>query len=107
MAVKDYYETLGVRRDVSEEEIKKAYRRLARQYHPDLHPGDKDMEARFKEINEAYSVLSDPKKRADYDLTGRVTFEPGSGWPPGGFTGFEEFGFGPMGGFEDVFSEGF
>jgi len=106
MPPKDYYEILGVRKDASDEELKKAYRRLARQYHPDLHPGDKEMEAKFKEINEAYHVLIDPKKRADYDLTGRVTFEPGmgapTGWPPGGF-GPE--GFGPMGGFEDIFSE--
>ncbi|GMR04925.1 MAG: J domain-containing protein [Thermodesulfobacteriota bacterium] len=108
MAKKDYYEILGVSRDAPEDEIKKAYRRLARKYHPDLHPGDKGMEKKFKEINEAYSVLSDPKKRSDYDLTGRVTFEPGmgGGWPPGGVD-FENIGFGRVGGFEDIFSEVF
>lgn len=109
MAEKDYYQILGVKRDASEEEIKKAYRRLARQYHPDLHPGDKEVEKKFKEINEAYAVLSDPKKRAEYDMRGRVTFEPGMGgpsgpWPPGGI-GFEGFGFGGPEGFEDIFSE--
>ncbi|MFQ5441125.1 MAG: DnaJ C-terminal domain-containing protein [Thermodesulfobacteriota bacterium] len=110
MAKKDYYEILGVSRDASDDDIKKAYRTLARKYHPDLHPGDKQMEAKFKEINEAYHVLSDSKKRADYDLTGRVTFEPGmgGGWPPGA-GGFDigDMGFGRMGGFEDLFSEVF
>jgi len=120
MAAKDYYEILGVSRDASAEEIKKAYRGLARKYHPDLHPGDKEMEKKFKEINEAYSVLGDPKKREDYDLTGRVSFGeggPGAGpWPPGGFGGFGgpgggggPGGFGGFGGapggFEDIFGE--
>ncbi len=119
MAAKDYYEILGVSRGASADEIKKAYRSLARKYHPDLHPGDKDMERRFKEINEAYSVLGDPKKKEDYDLTGRVSFGeggPGAGpWPPGGFGGFGGGegggGFGGFGGpgapggFEDIFGE--
>ncbi len=110
MANKDYYEILGVQRDAADEELKKAYRTLARKYHPDLHPGDKGMEARFKDINEAYGVLSDPKKRADYDLTGRMPFGPGMrGQYPGGGGGggSEDFGFGRMGGFEDIFSEVF
>ncbi|MFQ5736121.1 MAG: DnaJ C-terminal domain-containing protein [Thermodesulfobacteriota bacterium] len=112
MAKKDYYEILGVSKKASEEEIKKAYRTLARKYHPDLHPDNKaEMEAKFKEINEAYHVLSDPKRRSDYDLTGAV-FEPGmGGYPPGGYgppggVHFEDFGFGG-GGFEDIFSEVF
>lgn len=116
MAKKDYYETLGVGRDASDEEIKKAYRKLAREYHPDLHPNDKEAEAKFKEINEAYHVLHDPEKRKQYDMTGRVGFEgapeggyyPGGG--PGGPGGFgpEDVGFGGFGGpggFEDIFSE--
>lgn len=108
MAAKDYYNILGVPKDAKEEDIKKAYRRLAREYHPDLHPNNKEMEAKFKEINEAYSVLGDPKKRADYDLTGRIPYGRGGPeqYPPGGFN-FEEFGFGGMGGFEDIFSEVF
>jgi len=70
MAGKDYYGTLGVRRDASEQDIKQAYRRLARKLHPDLNPGDKAAEARFKEINEAYEVLSDKEKRTKYDRYG-------------------------------------
>ncbi len=70
MAGKDYYGTLGINRDASEREIKQAYRRLARKYHPDVNPGDKSTETRFKEINEAYEVLSDKEKRQKYDLYG-------------------------------------
>lgn len=79
-AVKDYYETLGVSRDAPAEEIKKAFRKLARKYHPDLNPGDKNAEQRFKEINEAYTVLSDQKKREEYDRFGRSPFEAGGAW---------------------------
>ncbi len=79
---RDYYETLGVPRDASEEDIKKAYRKLARQYHPDRNPGDKQAEARFKEIQDAYDVLSDKAKRAQYDRFGFVG--PGGGFPGGG-----------------------
>jgi curved DNA-binding protein len=70
MEYKDYYETLGVSRGTDEKEIKRAFRRLARQYHPDVNPGDSGAEERFKEINEAYEVLSDPEKRAKYDQLG-------------------------------------
>jgi DnaJ-class molecular chaperone len=70
MAGKDYYAILGIKRDASEKEIKRAYRKLARQYHPDVNPGDKVAEAKFKEINEAYEVLSDPEKRKKYDQYG-------------------------------------
>jgi DnaJ-class molecular chaperone len=79
----DYYETLGVKRDASEEDIKKAYRKLARQYHPDRNPGDKQAEVKFKEVQQAYDVLSDKKKRAQYDQFG--TAEPQAGF--GGFGG--------------------
>jgi DnaJ-class molecular chaperone len=78
---RDYYETLGVKRDASEEEIKKAYRKLARQYHPDRNPGDKQAEGKFKEVQEAYDVISDKTKRANYDRFG--TAEPGAGFGGG------------------------
>ena len=70
MAKKDYYEVLGVKRNASEQEIKQEYRRLARQYHPDVNPGDKSSEAKFKEINEAYEVLSSKESRKKYDKYG-------------------------------------
>src|SRR5262250_3542903 len=73
MAKKDYYEILGVKRDAKPEEIKKAYRRLARKYHPDVNPGDKSAEERFKLTTEAHDVLSDPKKRAVYDRFGQYS----------------------------------
>ena len=74
MEYKDYYKILGVSRNASAEEIKGAYRKLAMQYHPDRNPGDKQAEERFKEMNEAYQVLSDPQKRARYDQLGEVLF---------------------------------
>ena len=79
---RDFYETLGVARDASEADIKKAYRKLARQYHPDRNPGDKQAEARFKEVQSAYDVLSDKTKREQYDRFG-TTGGPG-GFPGGG-----------------------
>jgi molecular chaperone DnaJ len=87
----DYYKTLGVDKRASAEEIKKAYRKLARQYHPDRNPGDKDSEARFKEISQAHDVLGDPEKRKQYD-SGTGPFTTGAG-PGGGFGGFGNFDF--------------
>ena len=69
---RDYYEVLGVKKDASEDEIKSAYRKLAKQYHPDLHPDDAQAEAKFKEVNEAYETLSDSQKRAQYDQFGHA-----------------------------------
>ena len=80
---RDYYEVMGVPKNASEEEIKKAYRKLAKQYHPDLHPGDKAAEAKFKEINEAYEVLSDKEKKARYDQFGHAGVDPNFGGAPG------------------------
>lgn len=120
MPKKDYYKLLGVSKDASAEDIKKAFKKLARKYHPDLHPDDKAMEARFKEINEANSVLIDPKKRADYDYAQNVGFDPsygpygGGGRGPGGPMGGRGGMGGPFGGsggggggLEDLFSNFF
>jgi molecular chaperone DnaJ len=101
MAKQDYYELLGVNRGASADEIKRAYRKLAMQHHPDRNPGDKAAEAKFKEINEAYDVLKDDQKRAAYDRFGHAAFEGGNaGGRPGG-----DFGF--AGGFADIFDEMF
>ncbi len=92
---KDYYEVLGLSKSAGEAEIKKAYRALAKKYHPDMNPGDKEAEARFKEINEAYDILSDPDKKAKYDQFGHAAFDPtagGAGGYSGGFGGFSDFG---------------
>jgi molecular chaperone DnaJ len=87
----DYYKTLGVDKRASADEVKKAYRKLARQYHPDRNPGDQQAEARFKEISQAYDVLGDPEKRKQYD-SGSGPFATGAG-PGGGFGGFGNFDF--------------
>jgi molecular chaperone DnaJ len=109
MAKRDFYDVLGVQRDATEEDLKKAYRRLAMKYHPDRNQGDKEAEARFKELNEAYDVLKDAEKRAAYDRFGHAAFDPaagGGGGPFGGGFGGGPFG-GAGGGFEDIFEEMF
>ncbi len=94
---RDYYEVLGVDRNISDAELKKAYRKLAKQYHPDINPGNKEAEAKFKEINEAYEVLSDPQKRQQYNQFGHA------GMNGAGFEGFSGFDFGV----EDIFESFF
>ncbi|WP_031513245.1 molecular chaperone DnaJ [Desulfofalx alkaliphila] len=96
MSKRDYYEVLGLSRDASADDIKKAYRKLARQYHPDVNPGDKEAEAKFKEAAEAYAVLSDPEKRSKYDRFGHAGAN-GQGFD------FDGFGAGGFGGLDDIF----
>ena len=103
MTKRDFYDTLGVARDADGDSIKKAFRKLAMQYHPDRNPGDKAAEHRFKEINEAYEVLKDQQKRAAYDQFGHAAFEHGMGGRPGAGAGGFEF----TGGFADIFDEMF
>ena len=94
---RDYYEVLGLKKGASDEEIKKAFRKMAMKYHPDRNPDDKEAEEKFKEANEAYSVLSDPDKKSKYDRFGHAGVDPNAGF--GGFGG----GAGGFGGFEDIF----
>ena len=97
---KDYYDVLGVSRDASDAEIKSAFRKLAKKYHPDLNKDDPSAAEKFKECQEAYAVLSDPEKRKQYDQFGHAAFQGG----PGGAGGFSNFDFGDMSDiFEDLF----
>ena len=105
MTKKDYYNIIGVDKSASADEIKRAYRKLARKYHPDVNPDDKGAEAKFKELNEAFEVLGNQQKKAQYDQFGHAAFQQGQGG--GGFQGFRGFGGGGGGGFssfEDIFS---
>ena len=95
---RDYYEVLGLQKGASEDEIKKAFKTMARKYHPDLHPDDKEAAEKFKEVNEAYEVLSDSQKRARYDQFGHAGVDPNYGGGAGAGAG----GFGGFGGFSDV-----
>lgn len=100
---RDYYEVLGVDKNASADDIKKAYRKCAKKYHPDLNPGDKEAETRFKEANEAYEVLSDEQKKARYDKYGHAGVDPNFG--AGGAGGFDFGGFGGFGDLGDIFGD--
>jgi len=104
MAKQDYYATLGVARDASGDDLKKAYRKLAMQFHPDRNPGDKPAEARFKEVNEAYDILKDDQKRSAYDRFGHAAFEQNGGGAGAGMGGFDFSASGDLG---DIFDQMF
>ena len=101
---RDYYEVLGVSKTASDSEIKSAYRKLAKKYHPDMNPGDKEAEAKFKEASEAYAILSDADKRRQYDQFGHAAFDGGAGGGAGGFD-FNGFDMGDI--FGDIFGDFF
>ncbi|MGB4867232.1 MAG: DnaJ domain-containing protein, partial [Hyphomicrobium sp.] len=105
MAKRDYYEVLGVQRNATEQDLKSAYRRLAKDFHPDRNAGDKDAEHKFKEVNEAYEALKDPQKRAAYDQFGHAAFD-GMGGGRGGPGGFgPDFASSMSDIFDDLFGE--
>ncbi|HWQ63759.1 MAG TPA: J domain-containing protein, partial [Methanospirillum sp.] len=106
MAKKDFYEILGVKKDASQDDLKKAFRHLARKYHPDLNQGSSEAEEKFKEVNEAYQILSDPKKKVQYDQVGHADYKPGEytqAKPPSYDDLFRDFGLGDI---FDAFSTG-
>ena len=103
----NYYQTLGIKRDASDKDVKQAFRGLARKYHPDVNPGDKASEAKFKEVNQAYEVLSDPEKRRKYDRFGQ-NWKYADQFPPGGFhSAGATVDFSDLGGFGSIFGEMF
>ena len=102
---RDYYEVLGLQKGASAEEIKKAFRKMAMKYHPDRNPDDKDAEEKFKEVNEAYAVLSDPEKKEKYDKFGHAGVDPNAGF--GGAGGFGDFGGFDFSDIFDMFGGGF
>lgn len=104
---RDYYEVLGVSKSATDEEIKKAYRKLAKQYHPDVNPGNQEAEAKFKEAGEAYAILSDKEKRSQYDQFGHAAFDQTAGGYGGGYGGAGGFGFDVGDIFESFFGGGF
>ena len=102
---RDYYEVLGVSKDADEATLKKAYRQVAKKYHPDVNPGDKEAEAKFKEATEAYTILSDPEKRKQYDQFGHAAYENGVGGADSGIGGYD-FNGADMGDiFGDIFGD--
>ena len=105
MAKRDYYEVLGINRSADKDTIKKAYRKMAKKYHPDSNAGNADAEEKFKEVTEAYNVLSDPEKKKLYDQFGHAAFEEGGGAGYGGFGGFDGADMGDI--FGDIFGDFF
>ena len=102
---RDYYEVLGVEKGATDDEIKKAYRKMAKKYHPDLNPDDKTAEAKFKEVGEAYEVLSDKQKRSRYDQFGHAGVDPSYGGGQSGYERYQQYQHGDFGDFSDIFGD--